>query len=531
MPRHETPKMQRRDFMRTLRLSTGTAPSLNANETVDQRGPESGRREVLSLLGTLALSLTVCPNRRAHGAIDPLEPGGKRPNILFIYTDDQAPWALGASGNPEAHTPNLDRLVREGAYLVNSFATTPVCSPARVGLLTSRYGTELGIRDFIPQKGHKLYNPDQIISLNPQTITFPEVFAEAGYTNGLIGKWHVGELDETHPTQMGYHEFFGFRGGGIAPKDPILEEDSIEKTFEGLTTTILTDRAIAFLKQHLSDPFLLCVHYRAPHKPWLPVDGPDWQPYEKLDPSIPNPDYPDLDVPKMKRWMREYLSSVTGVDRSVGRLLETLDDLRLSEDTVVIFTSDHGDNMGHNGIWHKGNGVWATHNVPPSTENIQGRYRPNLYDNSLRVPAMVRWPGVIQPGTVVPRTTTNLDWYPTLLAIAGLQSPPHKTVRGRNMIPILKGEDVEWDDDLYAEYSMENYCRTHMRMYRTHDWKLVRDFLNPERDELFDLRNDPAETTNLIDDPRAEIQHVVDRLHDRIVEAMRTLDDPVLDRL
>jgi uncharacterized sulfatase len=143
---------------------------------------------------------------------------------------------------------------------------------------------------------------------------------------------------------------------------------------------------------------------------------------------------------------------------------------------------------------------------------------------------MVRWPGVIVPGTVVTETISNLDWYPTLLAMAGAGLPEGETIRGRNFLPLLKGEQIEdWDNDLYAEYSMTHYSRTHMRMYRTPEWKLVRDFLNPERDELYNLKEDPAESVNLIDDPSPKVRQVIDSLHARIIENMRRTGDPVLE--
>lgn len=451
-----------------------------------------------------------------------------RPNVVFIYTDDQAPWALGASGNPQAFTPNMDRLVREGAYLTNSFTTTPVCSPSRVSLITSRYGSENGILDFIPQIGHRLYKPG--LGIAPDARTFPELLSQAGYTTGLIGKWHLGEMDAVHPTRMGYDEFMGFRGGGISPVNPVLEEDGVEQEFKGLTCDILTDRAIGFLQRHQKAPFMLSVHYRAPHKQWLPVSEEDWAPYETMQAELPNPDYPDLNIPKMERWMREYLASVSGVDRNLGRILDTLDSLNLSQNTVVIFSSDHGYNMGHNGIWHKGNGMWATHEKswPPDSENIRGKYRPNLYDNSLLAPTMVRWPGTIEPGTVVPQTTSNLDWFPTILAMCGVEPPKDTVIRGKSIVPLLRGEPVDWDNEFYAEYSMRCYCRTDMRMVRTPEWKLIRDFLNPGRDELYDLRNDPAETTNLIGDPRPETKAAIRKLDKKILEKMRDIQDPAL---
>ena len=449
----------------------------------------------------------------SYGLSIPLAANEKlRPNILFVYTDDQAAWTLGASGNPQAHTPNMDRLVREGAYLVNSFVTTPVCSPARASSMTSRYATEYAILDFIPHPGHVLYDPGKIVGLDGDSVTFPEVLQAAGYTTGLVGKWHLGDWTQTdsrefHPTSHGFDYFMGLTGGGTSPDNPILEKDGKEREFKGLTTNILTDHAIEFLHANADKPFLLCVHYRAPHSRWLPVADADWEPYADLDPVIPNPDYPDLNVKRVKQRMREYLASVSGVDRNLGRLLATLEKLELEQRTIVLFSSDHGYNMGHNGIEHKGNGIWITNTRPPATKNVASKYRPNLYDNSLKVPAIVKWPGVVKPGTVIEENTSSLDWYPTIVAMAGASLPQNHRIRGRDLGPLLKGEKVEgWDQDFYSEYSMINYCRAYMRCYRTPQWKLVRDFLNPERHELYDLVHDRAESTNRIHDSNEGIQ-------------------------
>lgn len=449
----------------------------------------------------------------------------ERPNIVFVMTDDQAPWAVGRyEGKTHADTPNLDRLFGEGVYLPNTFVVTPVCSPSRAALATSRYGSELGITDWLnPRK-------EPQAGLDPNTTTWYEAVQQAGYHTGLVGKWHLGLTDAHHPTKTGFDHFMGHRGGGWSPNDPTLEKNGEQQKFEGLTTDVLTDHAIEFLDDRPTDkPFLLVLHFRAPHARWLPVAPEDWKPFETLDPRLPHPDYPGLDVARVKRMTREYLASVRGVDRNVGRLTRHLDELGLTGNTVVVYTADHGYNMGHNGIWHKGNGHWVLRKdaQPPATDNVPRGQRPNMYDASLKVPTAVRWPGVVEPGRVERHSVTFLDWYPTMVALAGGQLPAGETIRGRNLVPLLKGEAKDWDDDVYTEYSTKHQSRTHMRCYRTPEWKLVRDFLNPERDELFDLANDPEETTNVIAEPANA--KVVATLHARIVERMRAIDDPVLE--
>jgi uncharacterized sulfatase len=423
----------------------------------------------------------------------------KRPNIVFVYTDDQAPWALGAAGNRDARTPTLDRLVGEGAYLINAFTTTPVCSPSRAGLLVSRFGTEVGITDWIdPRKEPNL-------GLDPSLITWPERLQRIGYVTGLFGKWHLGTRDEFHPRQNGYDEFFGFRAGGAATKDPVLEVDGTNKKVPGFAVEVLTDAAIDFVRRHRGRPFLVSVHFREPHAPWQPIPAVDWNPFKSLDPTIPNPDYPDLDIERAHQNMREYLGSVAAVDRNLGRLLAVLDELNLRDNTVVIFTSDHGYNIGHNGIVHKGNGHWLLKSVRDLKFLDPRRHRPNLYDNSLRVPTIVRWPGVIPPGSIIRETVTNLDWYPTILAMTGATAPDGQRIRGRNFLPLLRGKPIPWDNDLFVEYLQHHYVEADLRGYRTPEWKLVRDFRNQGKDELYHLARDPAETTNLIGSPAPQV--------------------------
>ncbi|MEW4563073.1 sulfatase-like hydrolase/transferase [Bremerella sp. JC770] len=446
-----------------------------------------------------------------------------RPNILFLLTDDQAPWALQASGHPHAVTPSMDSLVSEGAYLTNAFTVTPVCSPSRASLISGRYGSELGITDWI----HPSREPN--LGLPTDTTTWVQLLQKSGYHTGLVGKWHLGTPDSMHPTNFGYDSFMGFRTGGAPTKNPTLEIDGKNQKVEGLTTDILTDQALEFLSNAPSDkPFCLSLHFRAPHTRWLPVADEDWAPFAELDPTIPNPDYPNLNVPRVKQMTREYLASVAGVDRNVGRILQLLKDKKLEDNTVVIFSSDHGYNMGHNGIWHKGNGHWVLTKNPPATKNIPGGQRPNMYDNSIRVPTIIRWPGTIKPGSKVEQTVSNLDWFPTLLEMAGVELPADLNIHGKSIVPILQGKNVDWDNEFYAEYSTKHQSQTHMRMIRTPEWKLVRDFLNEGRDELYHLTDDPAEADNLIDSDSPQVKAIIKELDAKILAQMKSINDPVL---
>jgi choline-sulfatase len=428
---------------------------------------------------------------------------GRPPNILFVYTDDQAWWSIRALAEGQAHTPNTDALFAQSVVLTNSFVTTPVCSPSRAGLLTSRYGTEVGITDWINPRGGPHQRNEADLGLDPALPTWVRQLRDAGYRTGLVGKWHLGTQDRYQPRHFGYDHFMGFREGGMKVADPELEVNGQKRTFTGLTMDILTKEAISFLTEGPADqPFLLALHYRAPHSPWLPVRDDDMAPYDGIEMAVPDPHFPDLDTARVQRSLREYLASVTGIDRNLGRLLARLDAQGLRENTVVIFTSDNGYNIGHHGIIHKGNGGWITRAAADIPGYDPRRVRPNMFENSIRVPTAVRWPAALRPGRV-DRTVSNLDWYPTVLAMCGLDPQPGATIHGRNALPLLRGHQIPWDDDLYGEYSQHHYTETDLRMFRTPEWKLVRDFRNEGRDELYHLATDPGEARNLIDEPDA----------------------------
>jgi choline-sulfatase len=445
----------------------------------------------------------------------------ERPNIVFILTDDQAPTAVGIN-NPELKTPHMDRLFREGARLANSFATTPSGSSSRASLLTSRYGTELKITNWI--------NPgrERQLGLSTRFVTWPKLLASAGYRNGLVGKWHLGTIDRFHPKRHGFHFFVGFRGGGNTPKDPVVEIGGKRRQLKGFTPDVLTDHALGFIHKNRQGPFLLCLHFRAPHIDWLPVRDEDWAPYKDLDPKLPDPEVPHLNTGKLKRMTREYYASVTSVDRNIGRVLEELDKLKLADNTLVVFTSDHGYLLGHKGLWFKGNARRQLTKMPKQVwPFIPPQQRPNMFDQALRVPTAVRLPGVIKPGTVVNEVITNLDWFPTLLQLASVKLPANITVRGKSFSPLLRGEKLPWDNDFYGEYSMNHMAQTHMRTWRTPKWKLTIDYLNAGRAELYHLEEDPTESTNLIDSKSPEVQQVRKQLTKRIVEKMRAIGDTI----
>lgn len=452
------------------------------------------------------------------------------PNILFIYTDDQAPWALGASGNNQAFTPHMDSLAARGMQFPNAYTTTPVCSPSRAGLLTSRYGYELGIDDWINTHYPSMTRKEPKLGLDPELTTWPKILQQQGYYTGLVGKWHLGELDKFHPSQQGYHEFTGFRSGGTHTQNPKLEKHGQVNQYQGLTADVLTDHAIDFVKRNQNKKFLLSLHYRAPHTRWLPVAEEDAAPYKNLDIKLPHPDYPNLDVKKAKRFMKEYLSSVRSVDRNIGRLLAQLNALGLDNNTLIVFTSDHGYNMAHNGIWHKGNGHWLLKDPVPAREFAQKNQRPNMYDNSIKVPTIVVWPGVIEANSKNSSSISNLDWFPTLVEIAKGQVPSNTQIRGKSFLPALLDSTKQLSSDYYAAYTTLHQSKTQMRMYSDGRYKLVKDYRNNNRDEFYDLQADPDESHNLINTNKPELMRIINQFDDLIFEKMLETQDPVLKK-
>lgn len=414
------------------------------------------------------------------------EASAERPNIVFLYTDDQAQWALGAYGNKEIRTPNLDRIAREGALFRNAFTVTPVCSPSRASMFTSRYSTQFGIADWIDAK----IEPN--LGLAPSAILWPELLKAQGYATALMGKWHLGELAQFHPTRQGFDRFYGFLNGGNQPINPVLEVDGVTQRVEGSLPDLLVDQGIRFVESNRVRPFLLSIHFRAPHVPYAPVPPQDSAHYSELDPTIP--DVPGLPRKRVKELTRRYYASVSSVDRNVGRLLDTLDSLELTKKTIVIFTSDHGYMIGHHGLWHKGNGSWLV-------EGKQGR-RPNMFDNAIRVPLLVRWPGTVASGTTIDRVVSNLDLFPTILEMTGSGVPDNLKLSGRSFVPLLRdpgNASIAWDDTLFGQYDMHNGQVARMRLIRTPEWKLIRHFEPGVEDEFFHLADDPEETKNLVD--------------------------------
>jgi uncharacterized sulfatase len=438
-----------------------------------------------------------------------------KPNLIVIVTDDQARWSVGAYGNKDSITPNMDRLAREGAQFMNAFVNTPVCSSSRASFLTGLNGTELGITDWI-----NINEGNAGVGLPADATTWPQLLQQNGYTTALVGKWHLGHLPQFHPTKHGYSHFYGFLGGGESPMDPMLEVNGQKQRVKGPISDLFTTEAIRWIDENKSKPFALSLHFREPHLPYGPVPEEDSSPFKNLDPQIPN--LKNLEpVESTKDLYRAYYAAIHAVDRNLGRLLAKLDELKLADNTIILFTSDHGYNIGHHNIHAKGNGrYWAG--------GQHGPIRPNMFEQSIRVPLLVRYPAVVKAGTKIEPMVMNLDTFASLLALLNIPIPQDSKQHGRDFSPLLRGEPepADWRHEVFAQYDLHNNSLAYMRMVRTNDWKLVRHYVSNAQNELYDLKNDPGEKKNLFYDKSAFDAR--GKLQEQLNAWEKSINDPIL---
>ncbi len=412
-----------------------------------------------------------------------------KPNILFILTDDQGPWAMGCAGNKELRTPNLDRLAASGTRFDSFFCTSPVCSPARASIFTGRIPSQHGVHDWLVgsnDSSRARTEEERFLAGQP---TYPEALAKAGYDNCISGKLHLGYGLEP---QFGFQSWYAMPGGGCAYYNPPIAEDKKLVYHKGeYASDLFTDNGIKFLEGQLEDerPFCLHVHYNAPHAPWGREQHPSelWDDYHDNCPfeSVPGDSEPrprdfilyNEPGPKRRRAdLAGYFTAITAMDRNVGRLLDWLEEKGLRENTLVVFMSDNGMNMGHHGIYGKGNGT-----------------RPqNMFEESVKVPCLISRPGSVPQGVVSEELLSQYDWQPTLMDYLGLGGEIPEGLPGSSFAPLLRGEEMAERQNVvvFDEYGP-------VRMIRSREWKLVWRYPSGPH-ELYHLSEDPQERTNLM---------------------------------
>ncbi|NKB70826.1 MAG: sulfatase-like hydrolase/transferase [Candidatus Latescibacteria bacterium] len=422
--------------------------------------------------------------------MEPPKPPAK-PNILIIMSDDQGPWAMNCAGTPQLDTPALNRLAAEGTRFENCFCASPVCSPARASFLTGRIPSSHGVHDWIKSgnidvaEGVTWSGADRPIEYLDGLTAFTDILANQGYRCGLSGKWHLGA---SHLPQKSHSYWCAHSLGGDSYTDYFIfdNEPKISRQSQ-YVTDLFTDRAVDFLQAHGNDeqPFCLSVHYTAPHAPWRQNEQPAdlWQHYGGRDFPLPvQPPHPwggwDPSPEQRRETIQGYFTTITAMDTSIARLLDTLDALDIADNTLVFFTSDNGYSMGHHGIHGKGNGT----------------YPMNMYEEAVKVPFIARCPGRIPGDVLNTDLVSHYDFMPTLLDYLSLDNPIAEDLPGQSFAPILRGESGGHG----AVVVCDEYGPA--RMIRDQQWKYVHRYPDGPH-ELYNLENDPGENRNLVDDP------------------------------
>ncbi len=400
------------------------------------------------------------------------------PNIVFVLIDDLG-WAdLPAYGHTFHETPNIDRLAAEGLRFVNAYAAAPVCSPTRASIQSGQYPARLGITDFI--KGHwrpfeRLTVPINRTQFLPSEITtVGEALRAQGYATGYFGKWHLGNPDIT-PAEQGYDEHFYHAGWGhfelaqkLFPAQDVAPEDYL--------TEVITERGLAFIEDHRDRPFFLTLAHFAVHIPLEARQALIEKYTEKEKPAegINNP---------------IYAAMIEHVDLSVGRVLDKIDELGMSENTVVVFYSDNG---GLYERFDQADGVIVTTNAPLRDE------KGSLYEGGIREPLVVRWPGVVAGGTTSGALATSVDLFPTFVDLAGGTMPTDQAFDGTSLEPVLRGAVPDAERALFFHYPHYHHS-VPAGAIRQGDFKLI-EFFDDGHTELYNLSEDIGETRNLADD-------------------------------
>lgn len=421
-----------------------------------------------------------------------------RPNIVFIITDDQRFDYLGCMGHPVLKTPNIDRLAHEGAIFKNFFVVTPLCSPSRASFLTGQY-----------PHAHKIINNDRIglDAISHTLVTFPRVLRESGYETAFIGKWHMGSDDSRRP---GFDRWLSFRGQGVYI-DGVVNDDGKELQLTGNMTDYLNDQAAAFVAKPHDKPFAMYLAHKAVHRPYLPPARFDalYADYKFKPPENPKSDaegkkaltrkvdekvdvlrmegaIPEPAEPRRGRGntpqeiVRDQLRCIAAVDEGVGRILGALEKSGQLDNTIIIYTSDNGYLMGEHGLFD--NKRWA-------------------YEESIRVPFIVRYPKLIKGGSVVEAMVLNIDVAPTLLELANAK--PITKLHGKSFVPQMKNPAAPGRASFLAEYFLEKVGPRvqDWQAVRTDRWKYIHYPTLEGMDELYDVQADPHEWKNVINEP------------------------------
>ena len=419
------------------------------------------------------------------------------PNIVVFFSDDHAQWALPSYGSREIIAPSLRWLAETGAQMNNAFTPCPVCSPARASFWTGLYPSQHGVHDHLAEDDETVQATDWLAGMP----TLAQRLQGAGYTTGLCGKWHCGAGERPRFGFDYWHSAWRKTPKNFGGENLYSDQGQVVKR-RGQDTDIISEAAIDVLRRRDRDkPCFLFVGYATTHSPWRDrserwvsryrdasfADIPDDAPYSFGEATM-RPGAPD--DPQETR--AQYYAAVSMIDAGVGRALDELDAQGMTDNTLVVYTSDHGLCLGHHGIWGKGNGSQPL----------------NMLEESIRVPLILKLPGVIAAGLRSDAFTTHCDLHNTLLDFAGALPADMRGYPGRSFRRLLQGHDMDWRDCYYGEYGTT-------RAIRDRRFKLVKRYAEGQN-LLHDLDNDPREEINLRYDPAQ---------HDRVANMTRRLED------
>ena len=389
-----------------------------------------------------------------------------RPNILFILADDLGWGDLSCYGRPDYRTPNLDRLAAEGVRFTDAYSASPVCTPTRCAFITGRYParTPVGLEEPLAWR-KQLIERKRDVGLPPEHPTIASLLKGSGYRTALVGKWHLGYLPKYSPLKSGFEEFFGIMSGAAdyfthadanGENDLFEMEVAVERA--GYMTDLLTERAIEFISRRHDRPFYLSLHHTAPHWPW---EGPrDKEVSRNLGKG-----YAGFTAGGS---LRAYAEMMKSLDDGVGRVLQALGKARLERQTLVIFTSDNG-------------GERFSYNWPFTGKKFE------LYEGGTRVPAMMRWPGVIPAGRITNQAAITMDWTASILALAGARAHPAYPLDGEDLMAVVRGERKPFERTFFWRHDVG-------AAVRRGKWK----YLKPDEktEKLFDLSIDEREQSD-----------------------------------
>lgn len=426
-----------------------------------------------------------------------------KPNVVFILADDLGYTDLASYGSKFYRTPNLDKMAAGGTRFTNGYTCGPNCQPTRAAFMSGQYGPRTGVYtvggiDRFNWQSRPLRPVDNVVQLPTDRQTLGQMMKSAGYATALFGKWHLGQQGQYHPAQRGFDEAIVTMGKHF----DFVTQPKVAYPQGTYLADFLTDKALDFITRKKDMPFFLCLHHFGVHSPFQAKT--DW-------------------IKKFKgiaaaggHYDPTYAAMIASVDESVGRLLAKLDELKLSDNTLVVFTSDNGGVGGYvrEGLKNSGD---ITDNAP-----LRGG-KGMLYEGGVRVPYIFRWPSTIPSGKTCDVPINSVDWYPTLLELSGAK-PPKQTLDGTSYWSILKGGPVGERPPLYWHFpgylgaGMGSWRTTPAGSIRHGDWKLI-EFFETGKRELYNLANDIGEKKNVAVAEPARVKE----LHDKLLDWRKTV--------